>query len=299
MRNEKIAIVGGRGYLGQALYKHLFEQDYICWVVGRQSAVEVGGMTSASYRSSSLSLDESIAGATTVVHLATVTTPALGASNPHLDAENITFTLSLIDACVRENVRHLIYVSSGGTVYGEASRPLDEEQAANPLCSYAIAKLACENYLRLFASTSSTMVTILRVSNAYGGDQVKKGNQGVVSYLATQIAANRNILLFGNTVRDYVYIKDLLSAFSLAIDCPQQFEIYNISTGEGTSLVELTHIVARMLNKDVRLEIDKPRPYDLSYNALINEKAKSMLGWEPAYRLDEGLKEYLKELRFE
>ncbi|MDX8400437.1 MAG: NAD-dependent epimerase/dehydratase family protein, partial [Gallionellaceae bacterium] len=279
--------------------KHLFEQNLNCWVVGRQSTVEVGGITSASYRSSSLSLDESIAGATTVVHLATVTTPATGASNPHLDAENIKFTLSLIDACARENVRHLIYVSSGGTVYGEASSPLDEEQAANPLCSYAITKLACENYLRLFASASSTMVTILRVSNAYGGDQIKKGGQGVVSYLATQIAANKNVSLFGNTVRDYVYIKDLLSAFSLAIACPQQFEIYNISTGAGTSLVELTHNVARVLNKDVQLELGELRPYDLVYNVLINEKAKSMLGWEPAYRLDDGLKEYLKGFRCE
>ena len=297
MKNEKIAIVGGRGYLGRALHEHLVAQGLHCWIVGRQSVAEAG--ISAGYRSSSLSLEKAVAGATTVVHLATVTTPAIGAANPHLDAENIDFTLLLLDACAREKVKHLIYVSSGGTVYGEVSSPVDEQQATHPLCSYAIAKVACENYLRLFASTSSLMVTILRVSNAYGGHQVKKGDQGVVSYLSTQIARKQDVSLLGNTVRDYVYVKDVVNAFTSAIASPRKFEIYNISTGVGTSLVELARTISRLLNKEVRVEVGELRPYDLNYNVLRNDKAISMLGWEPKYCLEDGLNEYLKESGFE
>jgi Nucleoside-diphosphate-sugar epimerases len=292
--NGRVAIVGGRGYLGQALYRHFVELGLDCWVVGRQSAVEAGQIATLQYRSSSPNIEKSISGATTVVHLATITTPAIGAADPNLDLENIKFTLSLLNACSKEKVSHLIYVSSGGTVYGEASSPLDEQYPTNPACSYAIAKVACENYLRMFASTTSTMVTILRVSNPYGGCQIKKGDQGVISYLATQIAKDQVVSLYGNTIRDYIYVKDVVSAFSSALLHSEKFEIYNISTGVGTCLVDLAKSVAHLLNKDVRLVVGELRPYDLAYNVLKNEKAKSKLGWEPNYKLEDGLREYLK-----
>ncbi|MBU2464626.1 MAG: NAD-dependent epimerase/dehydratase family protein [Candidatus Edwardsbacteria bacterium] len=293
-----VAIVGGRGYLGQALYDHLAGQGIHCWIVGRQSAVEIGKITYSQYRSSSPSLEKSISGATTVVHLATVTTPAIGAVDPNLDVENIKFTLALLNACAKEKIAHLIYASSGGTVYGETSSPVDEQHPTNPMCSYAIAKIACENYLRVFASTSSMMVTILRMSNSYGGCQIKKGGQGVISYLATQIAKNQKVSLCGNTVRDYVYIEDVISAFRLAVEHPKKFEIYNISTGVGTFLVDLAQSIARILHNDARLIVGELRPYDLSYNVLKNEKAKSVLGWIPRHTLEDGLKEYLKEVSF-
>jgi len=159
--------------------------------------------------------------------------------------------------------------------------------------------VACENYLRVFASTSTTMVTILRISNAYGGHQIKKGGQGVIGYLATKIAMNQDVLLFGNTVRDYVHIDDVVGAFLLAIEYLRKFETYNISTGVGTYLVDLAHIIANILHKDVRLLVGEPRPFDLKYNVPKNGKAKSLLGWTPRYGLEDGLKEYLKGFRFE
>lgn len=121
--NGTVAIIGGRGYLGQALYDYLAEHGIHCWIVGRQSAVEAGQISSSQYRSSSPSLEKSISGASTVVHVATVTTPEIGAEDPNLDVENIRFTLSLLNACSKEKVNHLIYASSGGTVYGEAYAP--------------------------------------------------------------------------------------------------------------------------------------------------------------------------------
>jgi len=93
------------------LYERLHRNGIHCWIVGRQNAVDDGGIASTEYRSSSLGLEESISGATTVVHLASVSTPATGAANPYLDIENIKFSLSLIDACLNEKVRHLIFAS--------------------------------------------------------------------------------------------------------------------------------------------------------------------------------------------
>ncbi len=256
-------------------------------------------MAGVEYRSSSPSLQEAVSGATTVVHLAAVTTPATSVARPSLEDENIRFTLALSDACSKTGVEHLIYASSGGTVYGEAFAPVDERQPINPMCPYAAAKAACENHLREFAAASPTMVTVLRMSNAYGGGQVKQGDQGVVSFLAKQIIQGQEVPLFGNTIRDYVYIEDVVRAFAAAVTRPSKFEIYNISTGVGAYLVDLAQLVARLLNKDARLVVGMPRPFDLHCNVLKNDKAKSMLDWSPRYSLEDGLGEYLKEFALE
>lgn len=252
-------------------------------------------MAVAEYRSSIPSPHAAVLGASTVVHLASVTTPATSVAQPGLEDENIGFTLALLDACAKAGVAHLIYASSGGTVYGETSKPIDELHPIRPMCPYAAAKAACEEHLRAFALASPIKVTVLRMGNAYGGGQIKKGDQGVVSYLARQIAAEREIPLYGNTVRDYVYIKDVVGAFAAALTGPGKFEVYNISTGVGTQLVELAQLVARLLNKEARLAVGAPRPFDLAYNVLKNDKAQAMLGWSPSYSLEDGLAEYLKE----
>ena len=155
---------------------------------------------------------------------------------------------------------------------------MDEQHPANPKCSHAIGKLACEHYLRLFASTASANVTILRMSNPFGGSQVKKGGQGVISFLANQIARDQPVSLFGNTVRDYVYIDDVANAFLKAIEHPAGFRIYNISTGVGTTLVELAKLVARRLGKTGRAKVGGMRPFDLHYNVLKNGAGSVLSG---------------------
>lgn len=295
--HEPVAIVGGRGYLGQALHARLAAHGIQAWVIGRQSAAQIDPSYSARYRSSTPSLQRAVAGAATVVHLATLTTPEIGEENPALDAENIKFTLSLIDACLKEKVTHLVYASSGGAIYGEAREPVDELHPVNPKCSYAIGKLASEHYLRLFASTASADVTILRMSNPFGGSQVKKGGQGVVSYLANQIARDQPILLYGNTVRDYVYIDDVAGAFLQAMKHSTGFQIYNISTGVGTYLADLAGFVARRLKRELRMDVGGLRSFDLPYNVLKNGKAALELDWRPKHTLEEGLDSLLSGFR--
>ncbi|HZW23949.1 MAG TPA: NAD-dependent epimerase/dehydratase family protein [Gallionella sp.] len=288
-----VAIVGGRGYLGCALKEYLVSRGIPCRIVGRQSMADVGSSSLLEYRSSSPSLEDAVSGASVVVHLASLTTPAIGARNPHLDTENVDFTLSLARACTKMQVGQLVFVSSGGTVYGEISSPAVEEQPVNPRCSYAIAKVACENYLRMSALETPLRVAVLRISNVYGGRQVRKGEQGVVSYLAEKIAGGQTVSLLGDTIRDYVYISDVVHALFMSMQHARQFEIFNISTGVGTSLVDLAQTMGALLGTEVQCLVGEPRPYDLSYNVLRNDKAKAVLGWEPEYDLVAGLRAYL------
>src|SRR5437660_881828 len=112
MKIEQIsmAIVGGKGYIGQSLSASCHSKNIKAWIVGRQSAIEANAVGfQTSYRSSKPDLVQAISGASVVIHLATVSTPALSDKNPMLDVENIAFTLSLIEACLKAHTQHLIF----------------------------------------------------------------------------------------------------------------------------------------------------------------------------------------------
>lgn len=290
-----VAIVGGRGYLGRHLSKHLHDLGLPAWVVGRQPS----GAHEADllpYRSSVPDLEASVAGAGTVIHLATLTTPASGDANPSLDLDNIRFTLELIEACVRKGVRHLIFVSSGGTVYGDTGgQPATEAMPARPISSYAIAKRTSEEYLEVAAARGRLAVTILRLTNPYGGSQVTKGDQGVVSALINRMRAGQEIVLLGNTVRDFLWIDDVMSAFALAIASPPTdgARTLNISSGKPTTLVELVEELARLGGFDARYRVGVPRPFDLAYSVLDPRVAFEVLGWRAKVAFDLGLRRCL------
>jgi len=291
--NRSLAIVGGLGYLGQALAVRLRADGLRYWIVGRQSLPDIL-MNEEAYRSSSPHLAPAISGAHTVFHMATLSTPSLGDANPMLDVENIRFTLSLINACEQERVQHLVFLSSGGTVYGESSTPRNEDDTTHPCCSHGIGKLTCEHYLRLFSLRTGTSVTVLRIGNVYGGSQRAKGGQGVVGYLKERLANGQPAHLYGNTVRDYVYIGDVIEAFLQALKNPKGFRLYNIGTGVGTELIALANMAAEILGVKPSLEIVDQRPYDLAYNVLNCTRAYEELGWLAGTSLREGLTKSLR-----
>jgi len=290
---QSLAIVGGMGYLGQALAARLRADGHRYWIIGRQSPPEIP-MNGESCRSSSPHLAPAISEAHTVFHMATLSTPSLGDANPMLDVENIRFTISLIHACEQERVRHLVFLSSGGTVYGEPSTPRCEDDVTYPCCSHGIGKLACEHYLRNFSLRTGTSVTVLRTGNVYGGSQRAKGGQGVVGYLKERLANGQPVHPYGNTVRDYVYIGDVIDAFLHALKNPKGFRLFNIGTGVGTELIELANMAAEILGVKPSLEIVDQRPYDLAYNVLNCTNAYEELGWIAGTSLQEGLTKSLR-----
>lgn len=284
-----IALVGGTGYLGQSLSHQLTELRKPHWLVSRGPA-QAGQVP---IRSSNTGLRKAVSGASAVFHLATLTTPAVGFKNPALDVENIQFTLALLEACKAEKVGRFIFISSGGTVYGAGEQPHREEDPAQPSCSHGAAKLASEHFIRLFQERTGAAGYILRVTNAYGGGQKTKGEQGVVSYMAETIRSGRPLRLLGDTVRDYVYVDDVVDAMVRTLQGPPGFHVLNISTGVGTSLSALAGMIMEILGRSVPIQMDQPRSFDLPYNVLDNARAKKILCWTPTTSLRQGLSSYL------
>ncbi len=294
-RRGSVALFGGLGYLGQALHGHLLRNNIDSWIIGRQNSNEAAFAADCRYRSSEPSLENAVEGASTVFHFATLTTPSIGEKKPLLDLENVKMTLSLAEACAKKHVRHLVFASSGGTVYGELKKPATESAPTHPICSYGVGKLGSELFLSHFARRSAVHVTVLRISNVYGGGQVQKGEQGVVSYLYNQIVRGETADLLGDTVRDYIYIEDVMHAFGNAISSSDPFRILNISTGVGTRLTRLATQLAQLMGKKARFIVNKRRPFDVAYNVLRNDRAQAVLNWQPTYSLREGLSIYLRE----
>lgn len=293
-----VAIVGGRGYLGAHLGAQLLATHIPFWIVGRQPA-SLPTPLGTEYRSAVPSLAAAVAGARVVVHLATLTTPSLGEKNPLLEIENLRFAAELIAACRQERVRRVVFGSSGGTIYGEtAARPAVETDAARPSCAHAVTKLAIEHHLRLAAEAGEFAATSLRLTNVYGGSQTVKGEQGVVSYLLNQLAADREISLWGDTVRDYLHVADASAAFACAIrDSHAGFGVYNISSGTGTSLTALVRELVALMDRVPKIRMLDRRPFDLARNVLANESARAHLHWAPTLSFSDGLRRAVAEFR--
>lgn len=293
-----VAIIGGRGYLGAHLGEQLLAASIPFWIVGRQPAL-VPRPQGFDYRSAVPSLRAAIAGARVVVHLATLTTPSLGEKNPLLEIENLRFAAELIAACREERVHRVIFASSGGTIYGEtASRPAVEADLPRPSCAHAVTKLAIEHHLRLAAEAGAFHATSLRLTNVYGGSQAVKGEQGVVSYLLNQLAIGHEISLWGDTVRDYLHVADASAAFLCAMqDAHERFGAFNISTGIGTSLTQLTHDLGSLMGRAPQIRMLERRPFDLARNVLAPDAARQHLNWTPAISLADGLRRAVTEFK--
>ncbi|MFI5270308.1 MAG: NAD-dependent epimerase/dehydratase family protein, partial [Chloroflexota bacterium] len=133
-------------------------------------------------------LDRALSGAGTVYHMFSATVPGSAEQNPLLDLEgNVGLTLDLLGRCVKAGVKKVLFVSSGGTVYGAPqSLPITEDAATRPINIYGAGKLAIENYLRCYRHSHGLDYVVLRLSNPYGEGQRLDRKQGAIATFMRQ-----------------------------------------------------------------------------------------------------------------
>lgn len=237
---------------------------------------------------------EALRGVSTVFHLISTTIPATSSLNPIYDVEtNLTSTLRCLELALESGVKRIVFVSSGGTVYGRPrSLPITEEHPTEPLVSYGVVKLAIEKYLRLYWRLYGLSYRILRLSNPYGPRQDIAGAQGAASVFLGHAHAGQPIEIWGDgsVVRDYIYVEDAVAGI-LAAEASESSEgLYNIGSGEGVSLNELVAHICDAAGRDVEVRLLPGRPFDVPANVLDIDKARRELGWFPRVPLAEGLR---------
>ena len=126
----------------------------------------------------------------------------------------------MLEVAQKNNIRKVIFVSSGGTVYGIPQEvPIKESHPTEPICSYGIGKLAIEKYLNLFHLLHGMDYCVLRLANPFGERQRVAAEQGAVTVFLDKALRNEEIAIWGDgsVVRDYFYVGDAVSAMTKAL----------------------------------------------------------------------------------
>lgn len=201
-------------------------------------------------------------------------------------------TISLLNQCAEANVRKVIFVSSGGTVYGDngmvASR---ENDPTIPMNAYGAHKLLIENYLRVFSYSRQQDYLILRLSNPYGPLQPVAKGVGLIAAVIDAIKNGRAIDVYGDgeTQRDYIYIGDAARAMESAIAYEGSHKIFNIGSGEGRSVNEIISLVEHAMGVKATRNSLPGRVFDVRKSILDISLVRNELDWHPNVDLKNGI----------
>jgi UDP-glucose 4-epimerase len=241
-------------------------------------------------------------------HAAQISVPA-SVSDPLFDADvNLRGFLNLLENAVKHKTGKVIFISSGGAIYGEAEEyPTSEKYAPKPLSPYAVTKFCSEFYLGYYRHQYGLETTILRYANIYGPRQVPHGEAGVVSIFMTNLLEGKPSILNHfpdepkGMIRDYCFVGDVVKANLKAL-AQGGAGFFNIGTGKETRTQDLYNVIyeaVKEINPGLsqalsRLSTQAARPGDIRKSCLKVNKAKDGLGWSPETSLGQGIRQTLE-----
>jgi len=299
---SRVVIVGGAGFIGGHLTQRLAADRVPVLVFDRARPAAISGVeTVVGDLSDALALRSVVTPGSTVVHLAWTTIPATSNEDPAADLkDNVLGSIRLWEACAAARVHRVVYVSSGGTVYGNAQRlPIREDDPTEPICAYGVSKLAVEKYLGLFHRLHELDYVVLRPGNAYGPGQDPRRGQSAATVFTYRAFRNEPITLWGNgsVTRDLLYVEDLIDAIVRVLTYdpgPDGPRIFNVGTGRGTSLKALVEVIGRVLGRAPAVRYAPARAADVSANILDASRLCERTGWAPRVPLTEGIQRMLE-----
>jgi UDP-glucose 4-epimerase len=295
-RPDSVLVVGAAGFIGSALVQSLCDAGRTVYAVGRsETPGHQDGVTriQGSIEDAGL-LNDVLAQCTQIVYSASVTTPGTSAREPSLEVLGNLLPLARLLECAWDfPERHLVYLSSGGTVYGDNARCADELAPLQPRSYYGAGKVAAEALLHACAQSSNWTTTVLRPTNPYGPGQDVARAFAVVPTLFRRAIDGGAFQMWGDgsAVRDYLYIDDLVSAIVeiLSISRPPPHSVYNISSGDTASIKELLERCERACGRPIRVEYQAARGVDVPHVSPTHASLMTATAWRPRVALPEGL----------
>ncbi|MFR0692315.1 NAD-dependent epimerase/dehydratase family protein [Enterobacterales bacterium AE_CKDN230030158-1A_HGKHYDSX7] len=300
----KIAIFGGGGFIGSAIADRLLKDGHQLKIFERPRVPPYREFTvheQVEWVTGDLMSTHDVAevldGVDTVLHLVSTTLPKSSNDDPIYDVQtNLIATLQMLNLMVSKGIRKIVFISSGGTVYGPPTYlPIDELHPTEPQVSYGITKLMIEKYLLMYQHLHGIKANILRVTNPYGERQRVETAQGAVGVFLSKALKDQPIDIWGDgsVTRDYIHVSDVAEAFAKATTYDGPESVFNISSGNGTSLNELVASLEKVIGKDIQRNYLPGRPFDVPTSVLCNERAARELQWKPVVDLESGLRRTL------
>ncbi len=302
----KCVILGGAGFIGLNLAEALLLADHDVLCVDQSEARD--RFTHASLTHPRLTmlwgdawdehaLEKALTDCDVCFHLVSSTIPQTSNADPRFDVQsNLQGSLTLLDLCVKTQVKKVIFLSSGGTVYGVPKAvPIREDHPTDPTCSYGIVKLAVEKYLELYRHLHGLDYAIIRLSNPYGERQRTRGAQGAVAVFLGKALRGEAIEVWGdgNVSRDYVHISDVISCLMAVLTSSDpRARLLNVGSGRGCTINQLLGVIGNVVQRYLAIRYVPGRAFDVPSNVLSVERAISVLGWHPAVGLEQGVRRF-------
>lgn len=299
----RLLLTGAAGFIGNSLVKNLSNKNLDIVVVDSPRRIEKYACYSESevtlvpYEWPNIPNLRKLGGFDYIAHLAWSTNPASSMMNIRSDAaSNILGTINLLEELRNINCSKFVFLSSGGTVYGNCcSGTITEKDVTSPISAYGISKLACEKYVDLYSKLTATASIILRLGNPYGPYQLKGTPVGVISSFIKNIHDKKPIQVFGDgeNVRDFIHIDDVTRAVSACWTVKDASGVLNLGSGKGYSINQILSIITDLTAVPFKVEYLPDRRSDVREIVLDVDKAKNILDFECKISLHSGISEML------
>ncbi len=302
----RTAILGAGGFIGTHLTRRLVADGYAVRAFGRHflSRPHLDGaeIFEGDFNDQTV-LSTAIEGAEIVIHLIHATFPTVANIEMIADLErSVAGSVRMLNAAKAQGVRRVLFLSSGGTVYGPTVRcPISEEHPTNPISAYGINKLAIEKYVALHETMFGLEGFVMRLANPYGPLQTGSRQQGLIPTVFSRMAAGQPITIFGDgsETRDYVFIDDVADAVARLVTYEGAQRCFNIgSGGAGKSIRDVVTAIEAATGLPAKIEFRPRRAFDVQSNVLDCGRLMRETGWSPQTPFDQGVArtvEWLKD----
>lgn len=289
-------VIGGNGFIGSHLVEGLHARGHAVRVLDPGSARVDVDWAGIDYRRGAYTdaacLADALDDVDTVFHLASTTVPASSNRDPAYDvSSNLVGALGLLSTMQARGLRRIVFFSSGGTVYGDPEvLPVPESHPLRPISSYGIVKVAIEQYLSMYRHLGQIDPLVLRPSNPFGPRQSAAGGQGFIAAAIARLREGAPLQIWGDgeTVRDYIFIDDLVELAIRAAasgDCG----IFNAGSGIGASLNDIRAAIEQAAGQRMAVEHLPARDFDVRRVVLDVSAARDRFDWSPATDLADGI----------
>lgn len=300
---RKVLVTGGAGFIGSYLTEILLEEEKEVRVLdnlsmGKRENVPEGAEFILGDVLDAAVLRSCLEGVDAVFHLAARVSIRSSIDGFHDDARtNLMGTINLLDCIKGTGVKKLAYASSMA-VYADSPKPepVQENYATEPISPYGISKLASEAYCLNLADSLGIDVVCLRYFNTYGSRQTLTPYVGVITIFINRLLEGQHPVIFGDgeQMRDFIWVRDVARASTLALESPVRKGVFNIGTGTGTSVNQMADLLIGKIDPRVRAEYAPSQPGELKYCIADITQAKKHLKFAPEGRLEEKIEEVIE-----
>ncbi len=294
----RILVLGGSGFLGSHIVDKFLAEKHDVTVYDlyperfRRSPKGIKFVTGDFGNVGAL--DELIAtGWEAVIHCVSTTTPKSSNESPEFDIHsNVIGTLNLLDICVRHQIGKMVFLSSGGTVYGDIGdlELVDELHSVRPMCSYGVSKLSIEHYLDVYKHLRGLEYVALRLSNPYGERQSPLRALGALTVFLHRTLKHQPVEVWGDgsVTRDFIYVGDVANAVYLATVNPIS-GVFNVGTGTGLSLRDILSHISAVVGFEPVVHWLPSRSFDVPRIVLDARKLKLATSWNNVTSIQDGV----------